>query len=319
MNRSKKSTVKVVALAGGVGGAKLADGLAQVLPPDQLTIVVNTADDFTHLGLRISPDMDTVCYTLAGLANPETGWGRRDETWNVYQAMQSLGITDWFHLGDSDLATHLLRTEYVNEGRKLSQVTRELCRMLGVKVNVLPMSDDIIQTWVRTDEGELEFQEYFVHRQCLPIVKGFRFVGSEGAKPAPDVMEVIDACDAVIICPSNPWVSIDPILSITGIKQAITNQLVVAVSPIIGNKTIKGPAAKMFSELGIQPSALAVAQHYHQLIHTIFIDQSDRGLKAAIDNLDVHTILTNILMINQKDRGRLAEEIIEYISSIRGT
>ena len=312
------SGLRIVALAGGVGGAKLADGLAQVLPPDELAIIVNTADDFTHLGLSISPDLDTVCYTLAGLANPETGWGRRDETWNVYQALQRLGMTDWFQLGDSDLATHLMRTAWLDEGRKLSQITMEYCRMWGVLVKVLPMSDDHIQTWVYTDEGDLEFQEYFVHRQCRPRVKGFRFEGSESARPAPGVMEAIDACDAVIICPSNPWVSIDPILSIAGIKQAIGSHLVVAVSPIIGDKTIKGPAAKMFSELGIRPSALAVAQHYQRLIHTIFIHQSDGGLEKNIDNLHIHSILTNILMFNHIERGRLAKELIEYISTVRG-
>jgi len=310
--------IKVVALAGGVGGAKLADGLAQVLPPEQITIIVNTADDFTHLGLKISPDLDTVCYTLAGLANPETGWGRRDETWNVFQALQRLGMADWFHLGDSDLATHISRTTWLGEGRKLSEVTDELCRIWGVRVRVLPMSDDSIQTWVYTNEGDLVFQEYFVHRQCQPMVKGFRFEGSESAKPAPGVLEAIDTCDAVVICPSNPWVSIDPILSIVGIKQAIVNHLVVAISPIIGDKTIKGPAAKMFSELGIQPSALAVAQHYLGLINTIFIDQSDIGMKEEVESLGVRTFLTNILMYDPLERGRLAREVLEYILSLRG-
>jgi LPPG:FO 2-phospho-L-lactate transferase len=314
-----ESGLKVVALAGGVGGAKLAHGLAQTLPPEQLTIIVNTADDFTHMGLRISPDLDTVCYTLAGLANPETGWGRKDETWKVYQALQQLGTPDWFRLGDSDLATHLLRTDWFNQGRTLSQITSEMCRVWGVKVCILPMSDDTIRTRVYTsDEGDLEFQEYFVHQQCKPQIRGFRFEGAEGAKPAPGVIKVIEDCDAVVLCPSNPWVSIDPILSIADIKQAIAKHLIVAVSPIIGDKTVKGPAAKMFSELGIKPSALAVAEHYQQLVHTIFIDQSDAGLEKDINHLGIQTFLTNILMYNQEERGRLAKEIIEYIPSIRG-
>lgn len=314
-----KTGIKIVALAGGVGGAKLADGLAQVLPPEHLTIIVNTADDFYHLGLRISPDLDTVCYTLAGMANPETGWGRINETWNVYQALQCLALPDWFKLGDNDLATHLLRTTWINDGRKLSQVTQELCRLWGVKVNVLPMSDDAVQTWVYTDEGDLEFQEYFVHRRCQPKVNGFRFEGSEGASPAPGVLEAIEACDAVVFCPSNPWVSIDPILSVAATRQAIASHLTVAVSPIIGDKTVKGPAAKMFSELGIKPSALAVARHYQQLIHSIYIDNSDEILKEDIEKLGIQTLLTNILMYKQADRGRLAQEIIDHISSIRGS
>jgi LPPG:FO 2-phospho-L-lactate transferase len=312
-----KIGIKIVALAGGVGGAKLVDGLAQVLPQEQLTIIVNTADDFRHLGLWISPDLDTVCYTLAGLSNPETGWGRINETWNVYRTLQRLGLPDWFQLGDNDLATHLLRTTRLNEGRKLSQITRELCQLWDVQVNVLPMSDEVIQTRVYTNKGDLEFQEYFVHRQCQPRVNGFHFEGAEGANPAPGVLEAIEACDAVVFCPSNPWVSIDPILSVAGIRQAIASHLIVAVSPIIGDKTVKGPAAKMFSELGIKPSALAVARHYHQLIHSIFIDNSDGSMKNDIDKLGIQTFLTNILMYKQADRGRLAQEIIDYIINKR--
>jgi len=305
--------INIIALAGGVGGAKLADGLAQVLQPDHLTIIVNTADDFTHLGLRISPDLDTVCYTLAGLANPETGWGRSNETWHVFESLKKMGMPDWFQLGDSDLATHLVRSIRLCEGRTVSQITQDFCRMWGINIKVLPMSDDVIQTRVYTNEGELGFQEYFVHHRCEPIVRGFNFEGAEESRPAPGVLEAIDRCDAIIICPSNPWVSIDPILSIPNIKKAVENRLVIAVSPIIGSKTIKGPAAKMFMEMGIQPSALAVAQHYASIINCLVIDNSDVVLEREINKLGMRTLVTDILMCDKSDRGRLAREIIEYI------
>ena len=308
--------LNVVALAGGVGGAKLAGGLAQVLQPDQLTIIVNTADDFTHLGLRISPDLDTVCYTLAGLANPDTGWGRINETWNVFENLKKMEMPDWFQLGDADLTTHLIRSNWYKEGRVLSQITAEFCRIWGVPVEVLPMSDDVVQTLVDTNEGKLEFQEYFVHRKCEPRVKGFTFEGAAQSNPAPGVLEALKMCDVVMICPSNPWVSIDPILSVPSIKQAIEGHLVIAVSPIIENKTIKGPAAKMFAELGVEPSALAVARHYGSLIRSIVIDNSDGNLTNGINELGIHVFLTNILMRNRSDRGRLAIEIIDHIKSV---
>ena len=307
--------LKVAALAGGVGGAKLADGLAQVLQHDHLTIIVNTADDFIHLGLRISPDLDTVCYTLAGVANPETGWGRINETWHVFESLKEMGMPDWFLLGDSDLATHLIRSIRMSEGRTLSQVTQDFCGMWGIYIKVLPMSDEVIRTWVYTNEGDLEFQEYFVHQRCKPIVKGFKFEGAEKSKPAPGVLEAIDQCDAIIICPSNPWVSIDPILCVPNIKAAVENKLVIAVSPIIKSKTIKGPAAKMFMEMGIKPSALSVAQHYGSIIDCLVIDNSDVSLEREINELGIRTFVTDILMRDRSDRGRLAKEIIEYIDA----
>ena len=206
--------MNILALAGGVGGAKLAHGLARILPPEDLTIIVNTGDDFEHLGLYISPDLDTVCYTLAGLANPDTGWGRVDETWNAMADLKRLGAPDWFNLGDRDLATHLERTRRMKAGQTLSQVTREFCKAWGVRHTVLPMSDQPVRTIVETDEGDLPFQEYFVHRHCEPRVKSFRFDGLSTASPAPGVREAIQSADAIILCPSNPWVSIDPILSV---------------------------------------------------------------------------------------------------------
>jgi len=307
--------MKIVALAGGVGGAKLADGLAQVLQPDQLTIVVNTADDFTHLSLRISPDLDTVCYTLAGLANPDTGWGRDNETWNVFTQLKQMGMPDWFQLGDSDLATHIVRTTRLNAGWSLSQITEDFCRLWGIRVQILPMSDQTIQTQVYCDDDVLEFQEYFVHRKCVPVVKGFNFMGIKNSTPAPGVINAIEKADAVVICPSNPWVSIDPILSIPTIQSAIEGHLVVAISPIVGNMTIKGPAAKMFTELGIEPSAFAVAQHYGSIIDGFIIDNADDELVDKIDNLGIRIYTTDILMHNQKDRGRLAAEVINQIKS----
>jgi LPPG:FO 2-phospho-L-lactate transferase len=308
--------LNIVALAGGVGGAKLADGLAQILQPEQLTIIVNTADDFTYLGLRISPDLDTVCYTLAGMANPETGWGRKNETWRVLDTLKQMGMPVWFQIGDADLATHLTRNARYSEGWSLSQITNEFCRLWGVQVKVLPISDDLIQTRVYTQEGELEFQEYFVHQRCEPKVKGFYFEGTENSKPAAGVLEALENCDAVIICPSNPWVSIDPILAVPNVKKVLGSKLVVAISPIIGDKTVKGPAAKMFSELGIQPSVLAVAQHYNKLLHSIFIDNSDFGMVREISDLGIHTMVTNIVMKDKVDRGRFAQEIITSISVI---
>ncbi len=308
--------LNIVALAGGVGGAKLADGLAQVLQPDFLTIIVNTADDFTYLGLRISPDLDTVCYTLAGIVNPETGWGRNNETWKVLETIKQMGMPAWFRIGDSDLATHLIRSLWYDDGWKLSEITQEFCKLWGVRVRVLPMSNDVIQTRVYTEEGELAFQEYFVHRQCAPIVKGFHFDGAEESQPAPGVLEAIENCDAVIICPSNPWVSIDPILAVPNILNALRKKIIVAVSPIMGNKTVKGPAAKMFSEMGIEPSALAVADHYNKCIHSIVLDTSDSAQEKEIDHLGIHTILSNILMKDPADRGRLAQEIIDSITVI---
>jgi LPPG:FO 2-phospho-L-lactate transferase len=309
----RTADLQIVALAGGVGGARLADGLAQVLQPDHLTIIVNTADDFSYIGLRISPDLDTVCHTLANIANPVTGWGRDQETWNAFDALKTLGMPDWFRLGDKDLATHLVRTLYFEKGRTLSQITHEFCHKWGIDVTVLPMSDDDVRTWVYTDQGDLEFQEYFVHRKCEPIVKAFKLVGVEKAHPAPGVLEAIQACHAVVFCPSNPWVSIDPILAVPGIREALKDKEVIAVSPIIGEQTVKGPAAKMFSELGIPPSALAVASHYKGLISGLFLDRSDQAQVEAITRLGITPVTSDIIMHDKADRGRLAGEVIDHI------
>jgi LPPG:FO 2-phospho-L-lactate transferase len=309
--------MKVVALAGGVGGARLADGLAQALPPEDLTVIVNTGDDFEHLGLYICPDLDTVCYTLAGLANPATGWGRADETWNGLETLEVLGGPTWFRLGDRDLGLHLERTRRKQLGQPLSQITQDICTALGVLPRVLPMSDDPVPTWVCTrDEGELPFQDYFVRRQCQPQVEGFRFAGAELAQPAPGVIEALQTADRVVICPSNPWVSIAPILAIPGIKTALRERSIVAVSPIIAGQTVKGPAAKMYAELGIRPSALAVARHYTELLAHVFqplgfvMDAQDAGQVREVEALGMYVLATNTLMKTAQDRLRLAEEVL---------
>lgn len=318
--------MKIVALAGGVGGAKFAHGLAQQLPPENLTVIVNTGDDFEHYGLYICPDVDTVCYTLAGLANPDTGWGRVNETWNAIRNASRLGGPDWFNLGDQDLGTHLERTRRLREGQPLTQITRDFCIALGIQHTVLPMSDQKVRTIVNTDEGELAFQEYFVHRKCEPPVKGFRFEGLENAEPAPGVREAFLSADALIICPSNPWVSIDPIRQVlfppspghrAGFRSIVEAgpKVRIAVSPIIGGETVKGPAAKMYRELGIPPSALAVARHYQDLATGFVLDAVDQQLQGEIMGLGMQVLVTDTLMKSHEERSRLAQETLRFIAS----
>lgn len=310
-------SIKIAALAGGVGGAKMAHGLAHLLPSDALTVIVNTGDDFTHWGLSISPDLDTVCYTLAGLANPETGWGRADETWQVFQSMQTLGAPDWFRLGDRDLATHLARTTRLRQGEPLSRITQDFCQAWGVTQRVLPMSDQPVATMVNTLEyGELSFQEYFVMHHCAPQVTGFRFEGIELARPAPGVLESIEAADAVVFCPSNPWVSIDPILAVGSLRATIQKKVAVGVSPIIGGQTVKGPAAKMYAELGITPSALAVAQHYQTLLHGFVMDTADARLAGEVERLGMAAHVTQTLMKSVNDRVSLSEDVLNFIARL---
>jgi LPPG:FO 2-phospho-L-lactate transferase len=308
--------MNIVALAGGVGGAKLADGLAQLLPPENLTIIVNTGDDFEHLGLNISPDLDTVCYTLAGLANLECGWGRSFETYHMLENLQKLGGPEWFRLGDQDLATHLERTRRLRAGQSLSRITSDFCHAWGVMHTVLPMSDQQVRTMVDTTEyGELDFQEYFVHLKCQPKVNGFRFSGIEAALPSPGVLDAIMKADAIVVCPSNPWVSIDPILAVSGITSALDSKIVIAVSPIIGSLTVKGPAAKMYTELGYQPSALEVARHYGKFLSAFVLDRVDSTLAQSFS---IPIFLTNIMMRNQADRRLLAQDVLNLINNFAG-
>jgi len=301
--------MKIVALAGGVGGAKLAHGLAQLLEPEELTIIVNTGDDFEHYGLTICPDLDTVCYTLAGLANPETGWGRVNESWKVIENTSKLGGPSWFNLGDQDLGTHLERTRRLKGGASLSKITRDFCKAWGVEHTVLPMSDQSVRTIVDSDEGELAFQEYFVHRKCEPRVKGFRFEGADSAEAVSGAKEAISSADAIVFCPSNPWVSIDPILKVISVK----DKPVYAVSPIIGGETVKGPAAKMYRELDIEPSAFAVANHYHGLVTGFVLDTIDAQLTESVRGLNMQTLVTNTLMKGHEDRRQLASDVLNFI------
>jgi LPPG:FO 2-phospho-L-lactate transferase len=309
--------MNVVALAGGVGGAKLADGLYRVLANDQLKIIVNCGDDFDYLGLRICPDLDTVCYTLAGLANAQTGWGRKDETWSAFDQIVSLGGPGWFHIGDQDLGTHLERTRRLTSGFRLSQVTADFCAVWGIRVPVMPMTDDSMPTWVDTHEmGWLPFQEYFVKYSCEPRVKGFDFRRAAEAHPAPGVISAIQEADCLIVCPSNPWVSIGPILSVPGVMEAIMHCPVrMVMSPIVGGKAIKGPAAKMYAELGIVPSARAVAEQYQGWCTDMIIDRQDQASTDEIERLHMGVRAMDTLMNSAEDRTHVAQMVIDHYSS----
>lgn len=305
--------MNIVALAGGVGGAKLAHGLAQVLPPEQLAVVVNTGDDFEHLGLYIAPDLDTVMYTLAGLANPETGWGQRDETWSFLDALARLGAPTWFRLGDRDLATHVERTRLLRAGGTLTKITQALSQALGVGPAVLPMSDQPAPTLVDTDEGVLPFQEYFVHRRCEPRVRAVRL---GAAAPAPAALAALEAAAAVVICPSNPFLSVDPILGLPGVRERLAGKPVVAVSPIVGGQALKGPAAKMLAELGLEVSATSVAAHYQGLAAGFVLDEVDAALRPAIEALGLRVLVTDTVMRSAADRARLAAETLAFTRTL---
>ena len=306
-----------LALAGGVGGAKLALGLTKVLSPAELMIAVNTGDDFDHLGMRVCPDIDTVLYTLGGIANPETGWGQADETWNFMESLERIGGETWFQLGDRDLATHVERTRRLREGEALSAITADFAGRLGIHHQVVPATDQSLPTIVRTNKGALPFQEYFVGQQCAPTVTGFDFVGAERAEPSADISGAFKSgiIEAVIVCPSNPYVSIAPILAVPAISDFVSNAgiPVVVVSPIVGGQAIKGPAAKMMKELGVLPTALSIAQHYQDLATAIVIDTSDSGFSAPIQELGMETVVTNTVMITTAEKKRLAEEIITFL------
>ncbi|MCJ7718194.1 MAG: 2-phospho-L-lactate transferase [Anaerolineales bacterium] len=307
--------MKVVALAGGVGGAKLADGISRLIPKVDLSVIVNTGDDFTHFGVNISPDLDTVCYNLAGFENPETGWGRASDKMETMNAILGLGGPDWFSLGNLDLATHLERTRRLKDGDPLSNITADFCRVWGIKTKIMPMSDDPVPTLVKTDQGIMPFQDYFVKLRTEPSVSGFIFQDIEKAKPAPGVLPAIEEADLVVICPSNPWVSIDPILSVPGIRSAVERKIVLAVSPIISGKAVKGPAAKMYQEMGLTSSAVAIADHYRELLTGFIIDQQDQNLIQEIfSNFEggLNILYSNTWMKTRQDRIRFAGEVIIF-------
>lgn len=308
---------RVVAISGGVGGAKMALGLLHVLPPQGLSVVVNTGDDFEHLGLHISPDLDTTLYTLAGLANPQTGWGRRNETWSFLHALEQFGGETWFRLGDGDLALHLQRTRWLSGGERLTRITADLAQQLGVAAQILPMSDDPVRTCVVTDEGELEFQEYFVRRQCRPRVSAMRFAGAEKAQPTAEVRAALRATwlDAIVICPSNPYLSIDPILAVPGMRDLLREAPapVIAIAPLVGGAAVKGPTAKIMAELGVPVSSLAVAQHYTGLIDGFVLDVRDRAIEAQ---LELPTLVIDTLMKTLDDRLRLARATLDFAATL---
>jgi LPPG:FO 2-phospho-L-lactate transferase len=308
----------VLALSGGVGGAKLALGLYSVLPPDTLTIVANTGDDFEHFGLAISPDLDTLLYTLSGASNPELGWGRRDETWSFMTALEKLGGETWFRLGDGDLATHVERTRRLAAGETLSVIMEDFCRQIGIAARLLPMSDDRVRTRLDTDRGWLDFQDYFVRLRCEPVVRHLDFAGAATARPNADILALLadPGLRAVIICPSNPFISIDPVLAVPGIREALRacRAPVVAVSPIIGGKAVKGPTAKMMEELGLPVGAAAVARHYRDFLAAYVADETDRD---AVAGLDLPVVLAPTLMVTLEDREALARTVLDAADRLR--
>jgi len=314
------SDKKILALSGGVGGAKLALGLKHYLPAGQLTVVANTADDFEHLGLSISPDLDTVMYTLAGLNDTQKGWGLAGESWSGLAALERLGGDTWFQLGDKDLATHLMRTLALAQGKTLTEITALLTQRLNAGVKLLPMSDDPVRTMIETATGELSFQHYFVRDRCAPIVSGIRFEGIEAAQPQAEFMRLLqsDELSAVIICPSNPFVSVEPVLSLPGVREALKSSRapVVAVSPIVAGLAIKGPAAKMMQELSMPASAQAVANYYGDLLDGFVIDESDAFQAEAIEALGIKALVAPTIMKGLRDRIDLAQQVVKFSTSL---
>lgn len=310
----KKNDKKYLALSGGVGGAKLALGLSKILKPDQLTIVANTGDDFTHMGLYICPDIDSIIYGLAGMNDTQRGWGIRGETWEFLGAVKKLGGPDWFQLGDKDLATHILRTSKLHAGQKLTEVTKSFCSALGIDCKLLPMTDDKVDTIVHTADRSLEFQKYFVELKCEPVVTGFEFKGRETARPNAEFMHLLKDPDlaGIIICPSNPYVSIDPILSLPGVKDAISRSHapVLAVSPIIEGQALKGPAAKMLKELGEPVTAYSIAKHYSSFLDIFVHDLKDENIVREGQNSECRLIAANTIMNTLDDKTALAQRII---------
>jgi LPPG:FO 2-phospho-L-lactate transferase len=302
----------VVALSGGIGGAKLALGLSRVLPPGELIIIANTGDDFEHLGLSISPDLDTLLYTLAGLNDAARGWGRRDETWNFMKALGALGGETWFQLGDGDLAVHVERSRRLAAGETLSTVMDDFRRRLNIAVRLLPMSDDPVRTKLRTDGGWLDFQDYFVRRACEPAVREIAFAGAEHARPQSELIATLrdPMLRAVVICPSNPLISIDPILAVPGIRDALRACAapVIAVSPIVGGRAVKGPAAKMMRELGQSPSAGEVARRYDDFLDGYIFDATDLPLPTSCR---LRVTAAQTVMTTLGDREILARAVLD--------
>lgn len=305
----------VLALSGGVGGAKLAAGLAAVLPPERLTVVVNTADDFEHLGMTICPDIDSVIYALAGLSDAERGWGVKDESWRAMDMLHRLGEADWFNLGDRDLAMHIARSWRLRDGQSLSEVTARLTGELGIAHAVVPMSDQPVRTQVLTDVGWLDFQHYFVAEQCQPVVTDVRFTGAGEASPSPPFHEALERSDlaAVVICPSNPYLSVDPVLAVNDVREKLLSLdvPVIAVSPLVGGKALKGPLAKMLSELGKPDGNRAIAEHYAGLVDHLVIDEADARDAPGLREAGLCVTVAQTVMRDAADRERLALAVVE--------
>ena len=312
------SAVEVVALTGGIGGAKLALGLHRVLPPGALACIVNTGDDFVHLGLHVSPDLDTTLYTLAGCENPEQGWGRRDETWTFMRALEELGGETWFRLGDGDLALHVERTRRLAAGETLSAIMDEVRHRFGIASRLLPMSDDTVATRVHTPDAELAFQDYFVRLRAAPEVRAIEFAGASTSRTSAALAEVLGSSRlrAIVVCPSNPYLSIDPILAVRGLAAALRlpGVPVVAVSPLIGGRAVKGPTAKIMRELGIEASNRAIAAHYGDLLDGLVIDESDRSAELPHG---LPTRASRTLMKSLDDREMLARATLEFADHLR--
>jgi LPPG:FO 2-phospho-L-lactate transferase len=307
---------QVLALSGGIGGAKLAVGLQHVLPPGELTVAVNTGDDFEHLGLSISPDLDTMLYTLADLANPELGWGRANESWHFMAEIERLGGENWFRLGDKDLAVHIERTRRLNAGEKLSGITADFARHFGIMGRVVPMSNDLVRTMVITDEGTLDFQHYFVGRRCEPVVKGLAYAGAADAQLVPILREAAEdpSLQAIVICPSNPWLSIAPFLEIPAWRELFheTRVPVIAVSPLVNGQAVKGPTSKIMGELQLEQSSKPIAQFYEGIIDGFVLDKSEAHLASEIA---VASHVTATLMKTAADKQRLAREVLDFAGS----
>jgi LPPG:FO 2-phospho-L-lactate transferase len=311
------STGKYLALTGGVGGAKLGLGLATLLGPDRLAFLVNTGDDFEHLGLHVAPDLDTLSYTLSDLSNPETGWGRRDESWNFLAALRELGGETWFNLGDRDLALHVLRSARLRTGERLTEVTAALTRAMGIRHALLPMSDAPVRTVVKTTDGALAFQHYFVRERCAPAVTGFEFsgAGSAGLSPEADAWLADPALAGIVICPSNPYVSIDPILAVPGLRERLraARAPVVAISPIVAGLALKGPTAKMMAELAVPQTALAVATHYEDVLDGFILDQQDASQCDECARRVCAAIAAQTVMVTLNDKIELARVTLDFL------
>lgn len=305
----------LVVLTGGTGGAKFIEGLSHEIDPAQLTIICNTADDFVLHGLNISPDLDTILYTLAGLSNPEQGWGIRGDTFAVLQQLEELGGDAWFKLGDKDIATHITRTSWLRNGLELAEVTDRLRQRLGVKARLLPMSNDGIETRVDTVEGEISFQEYFVKRRWQPEVRKVVYTGVAKSRPAPGVIQAIGEAAGIIVCPSNPVTSIGPILAVPGIRDALKQATapVIGVSPIIGGFAISGPAHKLMAAVGMEPSALGTAKNYAGFLDQFVIDNADESLTSKLQALGIAVVATSIRMNSLGDKQRLARQVLALI------